>query len=158
MRPRTIILGAGFAGRQACQALQRAQTDIVMIDPSPVATMLPALPDVAGGWVPERLVRHPLADLLSPRATLIQAAATSIDLDRRQVTAAGETLSYDHLLIASGSVPNFFESPFPRERMHPLATLSDALRIRAEFAAYLRETERPICWWPARATRAWNWR
>lgn len=143
MKSRTVILGAGFAGLQACRALQGAHTDLAVIDPSPVATMLPALPDLAGGWVPERLTRHSLADLLPPRAIHIRQSATSIDLDRRLVTAGGETHSYDQLLIAAGSVPNFYQSPFPRDRMHPLATLDDARRIRRDFEAYLQATAHP---------------
>lgn len=143
MKPRTVILGAGFAGLQACKALRGAQTDLVVIDPSPVTTMLPALPDLAGGWIPERLTRYPVADLLPPNATHLQASATSIDLDQRRVAAGGETLSYDYLLIASGSVPRPAEAGFPKEQLHPLASLPDALRIQTEFSAYLRETERP---------------
>lgn len=143
MKARTVILGAGFAGLQACRALARADTDIQLIDPSPVTTMLPALPDLAGGWVPERLTRHPLAELLPANATHVQQAATSIDLDRRIVTTDEKTYPYDQLLIAVGSVTDFHGSSFPREKMHPLASLSDALRIRADFSAYLRQTERP---------------
>ena len=143
MKPRTVIVGGGFAGLQACKALRGAQTDIVVIDPSPVTTMLPTLPDLAGGWIPERLTRHPLAGLLPSNATHLQASATSIDLDRRQVTAGGENLAYDFLLIAAGSVPRPAGADFPREKLHPLAALPDALRIREEFSAYLRGTARP---------------
>ena len=78
--------------------------------------MLPSLPDIAGGWIPENLVHGSLADLLPANVTHIQAAATAIDLDARTVQAGERRVPYDYLLIAAGSVPNFFESPFPRDR------------------------------------------
>ena len=143
MKPRTVILGAGFAGLQACRALRRAPTEIVVVDPSPVATMLPALPDLAGGWVPERLVQRPLRELLPANATHLHAAATRVDLDAGAVHAADRILPYDYLLIAAGSAPHFFGSPFPRDRMHPLGSLEDARRIRRDFDAYLQEAQRP---------------
>ena len=143
MKKRTIILGGGFAGLQACAALRRADTDVTLFDPSPVTTMLPSLPDLAGGWIPERLVRRPLAELLPPNVLLIPKAVDSIDLDARAVSAGGESFAYDHLLIAAGSVPDFYGSTFPRDRMHPLGSLNDALRIRDDFASYLRTAAHP---------------
>ena len=73
------------------------------------------------------------------------------------MSAGGEAFAYDHLLSAAGSVPDFYGSTFPRDRMHPLGALRDALRIRDDFAAYLETAARPICSSPAPATPGWNW-
>jgi NADH:ubiquinone reductase (H+-translocating) len=143
MHRKTVILGGGFAGRQAAKVLARGGVDAVLVDPSPVTTMLPALPDLAGGWVPERLAQRPLDDVLPRRISRLQQAATAIDLDAGVVVAGGESIAYDHLLIAAGSVPNFYSVDFPREHLHALATLADAVRIRDAFAAYLRTTDHP---------------
>lgn len=143
MKKKTLIVGGGFAGLQACRALRRACTEIVVLDPNPATTMLPALPDVAGGWVPEQIIQRPIAELLPPNATHLQAAVASIDLDAGTLQAGDQTLAYDYLLIAAGSVPNFYDSPFPRDRMHPLGSLDEARRIRRNFETYLQETERP---------------
>lgn len=143
MIQKTVIIGGGFAGRQACKALRGAETEILLIDPRPVTTMLPSLPDLAGGWIPERLVQRSLSELLPPNIRHLQQSVTRIDLDSRTLVAGGETLAYDHLLIAAGSAPNFFDSTFPRERIYALGSLSDALRIRRDFESYLRATPRP---------------
>jgi len=111
MRNITVIIGGGFAGRQACRALRRAETNVVLIDPSPVTTMLPSLPDLAGGWISENLLQNPLPPLLPSNAQHRQAAVTSIDLEASTIIAGGETLAYDQLVIASGSVPNFHNFP-----------------------------------------------
>ncbi len=143
MRKDVVIVGGGFSGLQACKALRHAKPQILVIDPSPVTTMLPALPDLAGGWVLERIIQRPIRELLPSNAIHLQAAVSSIDLDAGTVRTGDQTIAYGHLLIAAGSVPNFYDSPFPRERMHPLGSLEDARRIRRDFEAYLQETERP---------------
>ena len=138
-----VIVGGGFAGQQACNALRRSGERVLLIDPNPGPTMLPALPDLAGGWVPERLVQRPFREFLPQNVEHLQAAVSVIDLDAETVQAGDHAIAYEQLLIAAGSTPNFYDSPFPRERMHALGTLDDARRIRREFEAYLRQADRP---------------
>lgn len=143
MYPKTVIIGGGFAGLQACRALRGHSIQTLLIDSQSATTMLPALPDVAGGWVPERLVQRPLAELLPPNVVPLQQSVSSIDLESGTLVAGGETMGYRHLLIAAGSVPNFYQTGFPRDRLYALGTLQDALRIRNDFAAYLQQVDRP---------------
>lgn len=143
MKAEIVIIGGGFAGQAACNALRGSGTKILLLDPSPVATMLPALPDLAGGWIPPHLVQRPLNEILPPNVTHVQAAVTSLDLETGTLQAADQTIAYDQVLIAAGSVPDFHGVPFPRDRMRPLGSLSDALRIRADFEAYLRTAQHP---------------
>ena len=143
MKADILIIGGGFAGQQACKALRGSGEHILLIDPSPAATMLPALPDLAGGWVPERLVQCPFSEMLPANVEHLLAAVSTVDLDAGTVQANGQSIAYETLLIAAGSTPNFYGSPFPRENMHPLGTVADARRIRRDFEAYLCETESP---------------
>lgn len=143
MKAVVVIVGGGFAGLQACKALRGSGSQVSLIDPSPVTTMLPSLPDLAGGWIPERIVQRSLDGLLPPNATHLQQTVSSIDLEAGTVQTATQTIEYEYLLIAAGSVPNFYQSAFPRDRLHPLGNLDDALRIRRDFEVYLQETEHP---------------
>ncbi len=143
MKRSLVIVGGGFAGQQACNALRRSGERIALIDPSPVAAMLPALPDLAGGWISEGLVQRSFREILPPNVEHVQAAVSAIDLDAGTLQAGEQTIAYDQLLIAAGSVPNFYDSPFPRDRMHALGSLDDARRIRRDFEEYLRDTDRP---------------
>lgn len=143
MHSKTVIVGGGFAGRQACRELARHGVESVLIDPSPVTTMRPALPDLAGGWVPEWIVQRPLAQLLPSQTVLVPAAVSRIDLDKQVVVANGESVAYQQVLIAAGSIPNFHGLTFPPATMHPLNTLADALLIRDSFVTYLQDTPHP---------------
>ena len=143
MNSKTVIVGGGFAGRQACRALRRADTEVILFDPRSSTVMLPALPDLAGGWLDEKLLHFPLAELLPASVRHIQKAVESIDLDAGTLVAGGETVAFDALLIASGSVTDFRGFDQHREQIYHLDSLETARHIRDDFGSYLMQTERP---------------
>ena len=57
-------------------------------------------------------------------------AVEAIDLDRQQVTVGGEALGYDRLVIALGSVTNYFGNASIERSAASLKTLGDAVAIR----------------------------
>lgn len=143
MNSKTVVIGGGFAGLQACRVLRNAGTEIVLFDPRACAVMLPALPDLAAGRVESSLLCRPLSEMLPKNVRHIRQAVTAIDLDARTLTAGGETVDFGTLLIAAGSVTDFHGFDGPRDRMYHLDSLESALRIRDRFADYLRAAERP---------------
>jgi NADH:ubiquinone reductase (H+-translocating) len=143
MKSRTVIIGAGFAGRRACRILSRTDSEILLFDPGSLTVMLPALPDLAGGWVPEKILTRPLQEMLPPNVRHIRAAVTSIHLDEKTVTAGENVHPFDHLLIAAGSVVDFHGFDRHLERIYRLDSLESALRIRDEFKVYLAASSRP---------------
>lgn len=143
MNRKIVIIGGGFAGRQACRALRGADTEIILFDPRSSTVMLPALPDLAGGWLDEKLLYQSLATLLPKNVRHVQKAVSSIDLDAKTLTAGGETFAFDKLLIAAGSVTDFRGFDQHREKIYHLDSLETARRIRDDFINYLRRAERP---------------
>lgn len=139
---KTVIIGAGFAGRQACRAL-RGTDEVLLLDPRSDTVMLPALPDLAGGWIDEHLLFQPLETLLPKNVRHIQASVQSIDLNTKKLLADGETIDFDQLLIAAGSVADFHGFDQHREKMYPLDSLESAQRIRDDFVPYLKRTTEP---------------
>jgi NADH dehydrogenase len=138
-----IIIGGGFSGRQAARALRHADREVLLFDPAGSTVMLPSLPDLAGGWVDEKLLHYPLKDLLPANVRHIQKAVRSIDLDGRKIIASGEVFTFDYLLIAAGSVTDFHGFNRHREQIYHLESLKTALRIRDDFPAYLQRSENP---------------
>jgi NADH:ubiquinone reductase (H+-translocating) len=138
-----VIIGGGFAGRQACRGLRPISDRVALIDPSLSTVMLPSLPDVAGGWMDEQFVQAPLAAQLPVGVVHLPHAVSAIHLDANTLVAGGSVLSYGQLVIAAGSIPKSIPAEFPRNGIYTLGSLGDALRIRHDFSAYLRETEHP---------------
>jgi len=143
MKSKTVILGAGFAGRQACRALSRTDTEIILFDPRAETVMLPALPDVAGGWIPEKILFRSIDEVVPDHVHHIREKATAIDLDQKKVTAGNTEHPFDHLLIAGGSVADFHGFDQHLESVYTLDTLESARRIREDFPRYLANASQP---------------
>jgi NADH dehydrogenase len=143
MNSKTVIVGGGFAGRQACRALRKTDTEILLFDPRNTTVMLPALPDLAGGWLDERFLFQSLETLLPPTVRHIRKTVTSIDLDTKTLTAGDETVAFDTLLIAAGSVTDFHGFDQHREQIYHLDSLETARHIRDDFGSYLLQNTAP---------------
>jgi len=100
---KVVVLGAGFAGLSAAQALDRT-LKVTVVDPHVRFDFLPNVHELISG------AKQP-ADLQLPRAALVHRAghtflrdrAMDLDLSARRVTlAGGRALDYDYLLVACG--------------------------------------------------------
>ncbi|MEK7265690.1 MAG: NAD(P)/FAD-dependent oxidoreductase, partial [Pseudomonadota bacterium] len=112
MNGRAIIIGAGQAGAQAAQSLRQAGFDgeIVMFgEEAEPPYQRPPLSKayLQGDLEKERLFLRPLAFYDQQKIDLRRGVAVvSIDRGAKTVaTGAGETLSYEKLLIATGAPP-----------------------------------------------------
>ncbi len=140
---RAGIVGGGFAGRQAACALAACGADVTVYDPRPEAVMLPALPDLAGGWVPPRLLTAPMEQWLPPGVRLERATVEVVDVDACAVEAGGRQESFDVLVVACGSraAPAPFASGTPG--VHAVDSLETARGLRDAFEVLLRSGRAP---------------
>ena len=102
-----LILGAGTAGTAMAHKLRRRLSDdweVVVVDPSTRHVYQPGLLFLPfGDETEERIVRERAATL-GKGITWHQTEVKGIDTERRTVdTGDGNTLSYDFLIIASGT-------------------------------------------------------
>ena len=103
-----LILGAGTAGTALAHKLRRrlpdAEWDVAVVDPSTTHLYQPGLLFLPfGDETEERIVRE-RGSTLGRGITWHQAAVKAIDTERRRVELEqGEPLSYDFLVIASGT-------------------------------------------------------
>jgi NADH:ubiquinone reductase (H+-translocating) len=131
-RPRIIVVGAGFAGLWAVQRLSGAPVDVVLVDRNNYHTFLPLLYQVAAAELGPTEIAYPVRSVLrkSRNATFRMAALESVDPDRRLAVVGGETLGYDHLLLAMGATTHFFGVPGAEEHAYPLRTMDEAIPLR----------------------------
>ncbi len=128
---RIVILGGGFAGLAAAQALAGTPgLETVLVDPREGSHFRPLLPDLIGrGLRPEALV-YPFADAARRWGfTHVRDAASAIDPDGRGVTTGESRIETDGVLLATGSVTNFHGQDHLREAALPLNDLDDGRRI-----------------------------
>lgn len=137
---KVAIIGAGFAGRRAAAAIAGAGVEVTVFEPHETTVMLPALPDVAGGWVTSQLTATSLAGLLPPCVRHDRRAVRGVDLACREILTDDGPCVFDAILMASGSraAPCPFNTP--ASVAYTVDTLACAVLLRDAFWRYLNET------------------
>jgi NADH dehydrogenase len=132
-KPKVVILGAGFGGLNAAQALA-GKADVVLVDRHNFQTFLPLLYQVSTAGLAADHVVHPIRGAL--RKTNIKfrmGSPISIDHKNKNVKLdSSEVLEFDHLIIALGSVTADFGVPGVADHGLGMKNVHEAITIRAE--------------------------
>lgn len=135
-RTRVVIVGAGFAGLSAAKRLARHKDlDILLLDRNNYHVFPPLLYQVAAAELETDDIAHPLRGLFRKfrNVSLLMTEVCGIDLERQVLSTETLDIEYDYLLVATGSVVNFFGTSGAEEYAFPLKSLEDAVRIRNHF-------------------------
>lgn len=144
MRPRIIIVGAGFGGIAAAQALRTADAEIVLIDRTNHHLFQPLLYQVAGAALsPADIATANRALLRRNRNTrILMAEASGVDAAARELCLAdGRRLPFDYLILATGAAYSFFGNDQWRDHAYVLKSIDDALAIRAALLGAFERAE-----------------
>jgi NADH dehydrogenase len=135
---RLVILGGGFAGLDVARAVGRSRAareywDTILVDKENFFQFNPLLPAVAVGAVETRHIVYPLRQMARHRhVRFLKNKAIHIDLPRREVALHNNLIQpFDVLVIAVGSVTNYYGVPGAAENTRPFKTLVDAMTLRA---------------------------
>ncbi|WP_063060958.1 NAD(P)/FAD-dependent oxidoreductase [Nocardia sienata] len=137
MKHRILVLGAGYAGAIAAgrlaKRLHRDDVEITVINADPDFVERVRMHQLAAG---QDLARRPLREVFSGSGVQVRTArVTAVDVERRTVdladTHGAETLTYDNLVYALGSIAADNGVPGVAEYAHGLAGKQAALRLRA---------------------------
>ena len=143
---RVIIIGGGFGGVTLAQHLERklsSEIEIVLISSENHFVFTPMLAEVVGRSLSPLHVVVAGRQMVR-RATWLTAQVADIDLQGnrlRYVGAGGESgsLTYDHLVLACGSVVNMNLMPGLAAYAYPLKTLGDAIYLSNDLIARLEQ-------------------
>ncbi|MEQ8677866.1 MAG: NAD(P)/FAD-dependent oxidoreductase [Aggregatilineales bacterium] len=136
IRPRVIIIGAGFGGLYAARTLAKHEIDILLIDRNNFHLFTPLLYQVATCGLDPSEIAYPIRSIFrkNKNVQFLLGEVNAIDREAKQVSinANGKTLNeaYDYLIIAAGSVTNYFNNGALEQNGFGLKTLSDAVRLR----------------------------
>ena len=136
---RVVILGGGFAGMTTAECLEREfgpdrSVSFTLISEGNALLFTPMLAEVAGSSLEPSHISSPLRTNLR-RTNVMRARVTSVDLASRRVlleSADGnaESVEYDHVVFALGSMSNYFGNDNIRRSSFDFKSLLDAIRIR----------------------------
>jgi NADH dehydrogenase len=144
---RILILGSGFAGIHVLGKLQKKfgknkLIEIVLVSRDNFLLFTPMLPEVATGNIETRHIVTPVRSFVK-HAKFYEAEVESIDLSSREVALTHNVgrqlspsgtdfhiLTYDYLVLALGSVTNFFGMEEARKNSLTMSDIDDAIILR----------------------------
>ena len=142
---RIVIIGCGFGGLWAAQALRKADAEVTVIDANNYHLFTPLLYQVATAGLSSPDIAAPIRHILSPQknTTVLLAKVTTIDAARRMVKLDdGSEVAYDFLIVASGATHSYFGHDDWAPYAPGLKTLGDALEIRSRILLAFERAER----------------
>ena len=130
--PRVVIVGSGFGGLNAAQALAKADVKITVIDRQNFHTFQPLLYQVATAGLSPGEIAAPIRSILRSHKNIevLMAEVTGFDLDRHIVETSDVSLAYDYLIVAAGATHSYFGHDEWEPYAPGLKTIEDALEIR----------------------------
>jgi NADH:ubiquinone reductase (H+-translocating) len=135
--PRVVIVGAGFGGLAAARALRHVEVDVTIVDRNNYHLFQPLLYQVASGLLDPSAIASPVRTIVrrARNVDVLRAEVTGVDLERRRVTTSSVVLDYDYLVVASGSVTDYFGNDNARKQSIGLKDLGEALALRSRLLA-----------------------
>ncbi|HEY4460378.1 MAG TPA: NAD(P)/FAD-dependent oxidoreductase [Pseudonocardiaceae bacterium] len=144
---RVVIVGGGFAGVSAAQRLERhavrgAPIDVTVVSDSNFLLFTPMLAEAAAGALDARHISVPVRSAAA-HTRFRYGTVQRVDVHERIVHLdnATEPLHYDHLVVATGSVPHTFGLSGVDEHAFTLKDLGDATRLRNHVLELLEHAE-----------------
>ena len=154
-RKRIIILGGGFGGLYAALRLEKTlardpDVEILLVNRENFFLFTPMLHEVAASDLDLTHIVNPIRKLLK-RVQFFDGDVDAIDLPGRKVIVShgaehhSHELEYDHLVLALGSITNFFNLPGLQERALTMKSLGDAIYLRNKLISHLEEADFECC-------------
>ncbi len=145
-RPHAVVVGAGFAGLEAAKLLGRSgEVRVTVVDRRNHHLFQPLLYQVATAALDTSDIAAPIRGILRRWRNTEVTLSEVVSIDRaarRLHFAEGGTLDYDHLIVATGALDNYFGQPDWEPLAPGLKSLEDALEIRRRVLFAFEEAER----------------
>lgn len=131
--PRVVIIGGGFGGISVARKLLNKQVQVVLIDKRNFHTFQPLLYQVSTSGLEPDSIAFPLRKFLnkSNNGYFRMAEVEKINAEDQTIHTNIGSLSYDYLVIATGSKTNFFGNENIENYAVWMKTIPQALNLRS---------------------------
>ena len=152
---RVVILGGGFGGLSATQALKRVPVQVTLLDRRNFHLFQPLLYQVATGSLSPGEIAAPLRSVLRKQknAEVLLGEAADIDPAKNVLTLTdGAQFEYDSLIVSTGSQTSYYGNDSWRKNAPSLKTIEEATNIRQKILLAFECAERAAT---EKEARAW---
>lgn len=131
--PRVIIIGGGFAGIALAKKLKNKAVQVVLLDKHNYHTFQPLLYQVATGGIEAGSIAYPIRKVIHEHKDFYfrLCHVNEIDTKNNRVIADIGELSFDYLVIATGSKTNYFGNKEIERNSIAMKTIPQSLSIRS---------------------------
>ncbi len=131
--PRVVIVGGGFGGIELAKQLKHKPFQVVLLDKNNYHAFPPLLYQIATAGLESASIATPFRKIFEGHTNLIFRLAEVKEIvaeENRVVTDIGD-ITYDYLVIATGSTTNFFGMKDVEQHAMPMKSIPEALDIRS---------------------------
>ncbi len=131
--PRVVIVGGGFAGIALAKKLRNQDIQLVLIDKHNYHNFQPLLYQVATGGLEAGSIAYPIRKIIQKHHDCFfrMTAVQEILPEKSTISTEIGDLTYDYLVIATGSKTNFFGNDEIERNAMSMKTIPHALNIRS---------------------------
>lgn len=131
--PRVVIVGGGFAGISIAKHLLKETLQVILLDRHNYHTFQPLLYQVSTSGLEPDSIAYPLRKITrrSKDGYFRLAEVQQIIPEENRIKTTIGDLSYDYLVLATGSKTNFFGNKSIEEHAMWMKTIPQALNIRS---------------------------
>ena len=142
--PIVVVIGGGFGGIAAVQALAKAPVNVVLIDKENHHLFQPLLYQVATSVLPTSNIAFPIRRIFRKQANayVFNDEVVSIDCAARRITFSNKrSARFDYLILAAGANSSYFGNDQWAPFAPGMKTLDDAMIIRNKILRAFEDAE-----------------
>ncbi|RFN58464.1 NAD(P)/FAD-dependent oxidoreductase [Marixanthomonas ophiurae] len=132
-KPRVVVIGGGFAGISFIKKIKNENVQIVLFDKNNYHTFQPLLYQVSTSGLEPDSIAYPLRKIFRKNKNFHfrLAEVEYINKEEKEIETSIGKLSYDYLVIATGTKTNYFGNQNIEKNSMPMKTVPQALNIRS---------------------------
>jgi NADH dehydrogenase len=131
--PRIVIIGGGFGGVALAQKLSKKEVQVVLLDKNNYHCFQPLLYQVSTGGLEPDSIAYPLRKVLIGYENYFfrLAEVQEIAAEKKLLNTSIGPLSYDYLVLATGSETNFYGNTELEKNAMTMKTIPQSLNLRS---------------------------
>ncbi|GAB4510251.1 MAG: NAD(P)/FAD-dependent oxidoreductase [Anaerolineae bacterium] len=136
MTQRVVVIGAGFGGLAVVSQLAKYPVDVLLIDRHNYHTFTPLLYQVATCGLDPSEIAYPVRSIFRKKKNVqfLLGEVTGIDHEQKSIQVRAQDSEhvehYDYLVVATGTVTNYFNNPSIEHFGFGLKSLDDSIELR----------------------------
>jgi NADH dehydrogenase len=141
--PRIVVVGGGFAGISFIKKMRKEKVQIVLFDKNNYHTFQPLLYQVSTAGLEPDSIAYPLRKIFRKHNNFHFRLAEVLTINTKDSTIETSigNLSYDYLVLATGTKTNYFGNKTIQKNSMPMKNVPQALNIRSLVLQNIEEAD-----------------